>query len=452
MTPLRLLQRSCGREFLAVAVAVAFHGSVAAAALAAPEVTPPGDEEDDDASQIGFVIPPDVELTPPLLLSGYIDVGYAKAAGNGTSYPTSDTRVPADYGVDPFSPAVNSRGEVASTDGGDVFVNGFTPRSVNAGGRGTFLLNTVNLDLKYEASGSPLMFFTRLQALPRFAGSEGSRTTVYVDQAFGRLNPIKGHELFVSFGKFDSVFGIEYLDRQAPIRTGITPSLIGRYTMSPSVGARVSYRLQIAALWSAVSLNASATNSGTFDEALKPSEVSLTGTPTGASRVGYELNLARFQLKLGGSGLVGPRNDQQNDETMLRMWGADIRIYFAKFTLSGERIHLDEDEGAGRKYTGLGTFPVSSGFHVRGYWGQLAYELSFANATVQKLALYGRYDERHAWFDGFRSITVDRFTVGLRADLWRSVVAKVEYLRNRERLGAPRVPNDVLTSSLVFYW
>ena len=63
-------------------------------------------------------------------------------------------------------------------------------------------------------------------------------------------------------GKFDSVFGIEYLDNQANIRTGITPSLIARYTTGQSVGAKLFYRLQFAPLWSAVCLNAAVTNSG----------------------------------------------------------------------------------------------------------------------------------------------------------------------------------------------
>ena len=67
--------------------------------------------------------------------------------------------------------------------------------------------------------------------------------------------PFDSQELALSVGKFDSVFGIEYLDNQANIRTGITPSLIARYTTGQSIGAKLFYRLQIAPLWSALSLN-----------------------------------------------------------------------------------------------------------------------------------------------------------------------------------------------------
>ena len=43
------------------------------------------------------------------------------------------------------------------------------------------------------------------------------------------------------------MFGIEYLDNQANIRTGITPSLIARYTTGQSLGAKAFYRIQIPA-------------------------------------------------------------------------------------------------------------------------------------------------------------------------------------------------------------
>ena len=58
---------------------------------------------------------PAADAQPPLRILGYVDLGWARAQGNGTSFARGDTRVPADYGVDAFAPAVNSRGEVASS-------------------------------------------------------------------------------------------------------------------------------------------------------------------------------------------------------------------------------------------------------------------------------------------------------------------------------------------------
>src|SRR5262249_30149838 len=151
---------------------------------------------------------------------------------------------------------------------------------------------------------APVLVFTRVQLLPRFE-TTGETTRLFVEQAFGRLTPFKSAELAISVGKFDSVFGIEYLDNQANFRTGVTPSLMARYTTGQSIGAKVFYRYQFASTL-AVSLNAAATNSGTFVEALQGPDRSLTGVPVGSARLGFEQNLAHVSLKLGFSGAYGP--------------------------------------------------------------------------------------------------------------------------------------------------
>jgi hypothetical protein len=73
-------------------------------------------------------------VVPPLTMMGYVDFGFADAGGDGTSFPPGDYRVPADYGVDTFATAVNSRGDVASIDAAGRVTNGFLPRSVNIAG------------------------------------------------------------------------------------------------------------------------------------------------------------------------------------------------------------------------------------------------------------------------------------------------------------------------------
>lgn len=387
-----------------------------------------------------------------LHVNGYVDVGFAKAQGNGTSFSTLDTGLPVDYGVDTFAPAVNSRGDVASTDpGDDRFVNGFLPRSVGIGGRPSFLVNTVDVDVRYQRPGTPVMIFSRVQFLPRLSAT-GDATRLFVEQAFGRLTPLDGHELAISLGKFDSVFGIEYLDNQAPIRVGVTPSLAARYTTGQSIGAKVFYREQLGALASAVSLNAAATNSGNMVESLQAPDASVAGAPVLSGRLGYELSLRPVQVKLGGSALRGPRNDQGDRKAMQRMEGGDARLFFAGVALTGEYVRVDEDEGTGPKLTNLGTFPLASGFHARAYWAQLAYALSTDASSLQRVTPYVRYERRHAWFDGFTRITIDRMVGGLRVDLWDCLTVKGEVVVNRERQGAPSVPNNVFTSSAVYQW
>jgi hypothetical protein len=427
-------------------------------AAPAPPPGSPGEEVDADNDSDGYTPGDLAPAQPQLQIGGYVDVGFVKAQGDGTSFAPGDSRVPADYGTDTFAPAVNSRGDAASTDAGPRFVNGFLPRSAGTGGRPSFLINTLNVDLRFQPAGGPVMVFSRVQFLPRFGqvggqgGGLGDASRLFVEQAFARIAPFDALELALSVGKFDSVFGIEYLDNQANIRTGITPSLAARYTTGQSVGAKLFYRLQIAPLWSALSINAAATNGGTMVESLQPADVSVAGAPVVSARLGYELNLARVQLKLGGSALVGPRNDQRDREAEQRIWGVDARLFWAGLALSGEYVHVDEDEGLGPKVTALGTFPLASGFHARAYWAQVAYALSIDRGALRRLVPYGRYDHRHAWFQGYDPITVDRFTVGLRIDLWEMLAVKGEYLRNREREGASEVANDVYTSSLVCTW
>jgi hypothetical protein len=439
-----------GLALVALATVVAPLG--AARAQQATPAPAPAPEPEVYANDVpGYTPPAEGAGAPaPLTINGYVDVGFARAQGDGTSFPPGDTRVPADYGVDPFAPAVNSRGDVASTDSGGRFTNGFLPRSVGIGGHPSFLINTLDLDLKYNVPSAPVMFFARAQLLPRFS-SQGDDTRVLVEQAFGRVVPFDSQELALALGKFDSVFGIEYLDNQANIRTGITPSLIARYTTGQSIGAKLFYRIQIAPAWSALSINAAATNSGNFVEALQPPDASLTGVPVASARLGYELNLPRVQVKLGGSGMFGPRNDQELRSAHQRVVGGDLRVALLGFYLNAEVIRVDEDQG-GAKTTSQGSFPVASAFHAFGFYAQLAYAQGLEIGPLRKLTFYGRYDYRHAWFEGFTPLTVDRITAGLRFDLWESVAVKGEMLINRELAGSPTVANNVQTTSVVYSW
>jgi hypothetical protein len=390
------------------------------------------------------------EAEPPALtIGGYLDLGFADAQGDGTSFHPDDQRLPLDYGADSFATAVNSRGDVASSESGGRFTNAFLPRSAGIGGRPSFLLNTVDLDVRHAPRDSAFLVFVRLQFMPRLTPA-GSETRVLVEQAFGRVQPLRDHELMLFVGKVDSVFGIEYLDNQAPLRTGVTPSLLSRYTTGPALGGKLLYRLQLAPLLSAVSLNVAATNNAPFSDALQASEASLTGRPVLSARAGYELDLPGFQLKLGGSGMRGPRNDQMDREAGQRAWGADVRAYALGINLAGEYLHLDQDRGAGPKLTGAGPAFIASAFHVRGFWTQLAITAPWSFAVVRRTIVYGRGEQRHAWFEGFSHVKVRRLTVGARLDLGESLALKGELLLNREIEGAPDVDNDVWAASAVW--
>jgi len=289
-----------------------------------------------------------------------------------------------------------------------------------------------------------------MQMVPRLENT-GETTRLFLEQAFGRISPIKSAELAISIGKFDSVFGIEYLDNQANFRIGITPSLFARYTTGTSIGVKAFYRYQIIPIASALSLNVAATNSGTFVESLQGSSRSLTGVPVVAARVGYELNLARLSVKVGASAERGPRNDQNDRGTMQTLFGADARVFIAGLSLSGEFVKVDEQEGNPDKLTGLGTYTFTSDFYAQGFWAQAAYELPLPIAPV-RVTPYARYERRHGEFVSFAAITVDRLTAGLNVGVGDSLIVKGEYLINRELDGAPTVANNVVTSSVVWTW
>lgn len=404
----------------------------------------------DDVTQ-GYT-PSEEQSHEALRFTGYVDVGFAKATGDGTSWVAGDTRAPVDYGVDPFATAVNSRGDVASNDAGGRFTNGFLPRSVGLGGNAGFLVNTASVDVRFQPRGLPLFVFARAQLMPRFSPT-GDASRIELQQAFGRLSPFSAHEFAVFLGRFDSVFGIEYLENEANFRVGVTPSLIARYTTGHGLGLKAFYRFQLPSLMSAVSLNAAATNNGTRIEALVPTSASLVGVPVGSARLGYELNLQHVQAKVGVSGLYGPRNDQRSPGARQLAVGVDARLTVAGVSLAGEFLRLVDERGPGEgKFTGQGPAELASGFDVWGGWGRLAYTLPWKTSALGGVTLYGRYDRRHATFEGNVTVVTQRVTVGGRVDLFDMLALKAEGLFNLEVSGAPAVDNDVFTASAVFTW
>jgi hypothetical protein len=159
-----------------------------------------------------------------------------------------------------------------------------------------------------------------------------------------------------------------------------------------------------------------------------------------------------MQVKLGGSGLYGPRNDQRLRRAKQRMWGVDARLHVAGVSLSGEYMDVKEELGATGKVTGLGSYTLPSPFEARGLWAMAAYTWRAELGPLRAATLYARYEQRHAEFEGFRPLKVSRQTAGFRVDLWESVILKAEVLFNNELYGAPQVDNDVVTSSAVYSW
>jgi hypothetical protein len=399
--------------------------------------------------------PPAASYAPPanplsgLHINGYIDIGAAKAQGDGTSFAPEDERQPIDYASDTFATSVNSRGDVASTNAGERFANGFLPHTMNIGGHASVFINTVSLDLRYQPDGAKYMAFVRLQFLPRVNDLNFEASQFLVQQAFVRITPFESQEFALTVGKFDGVFGIEYLDNEAPIRIGITPSLTARYTTGQQLGAKAFYRLQIPDAWSALSLNVAATANPPEVDALAPAAISLSGMPVFTGRLGYELNLPKFQLKAGLSGSYGPRGDQTNPSVIGQEYGVDVRLTGGWVSFGAEGVRVQLDEGGADK---VGAARLVSKFLVYGYNATFALGIPLHNEIFRKLTAYLQYSQRYGGFILFADLNTSRVTPGLRLDLGENAALKVEYLRNIEVRSAPTVDNDVVTSSLVFYF
>ena len=354
---------------------------------------------------------------------GYVDFGFANAGGNGTSFPPGDNRLPADYGVDTFAPAVNSRGDVASIDAGGRFDNGFLPRSVNIGGRPSFLLNIVNQDLRYQAPHVPVMAFVA----PAGAAALGRRRRGQRHPAVRRAGVRSGHADRGprAFRRRRQVrFRVRH---RVPRQPGELPHRRSRRRCSratrraPRWGVKAFYRQQIPALWSALSLNVAATNGANFVEALQPTDASLTGVPVVSARFGYELNLPRVQVKLGASGLRGPRNDQFDREALLTMFGFDARLLRRRACRCPANTSTStrrKGRAASRRARAAIRSPRSS---TRRGSGPRPPTRCSSRGPLRAITPYARYERRHAWFEGFRPITVARVTAGLRLDLWESL-------------------------------
>ena len=419
------------------------------------------DEAGDDASEASLVeqqIRQNEELVAnrrqKLTFAGYVDFGYFATEGNGSGVTQDVLHTYPGYAGyqwvfpgDLLAPAINSRGEVA--DLGDLpGVSRYD--AIHSGGAPGFIVNEVNLRLRATPAPNAIIT-TSVNFTPRTGSNFSLGDMLDVDLAQLEWLPGEAQRTSIFVGKIESVLGIEYRQRKSDQRFGITPSLIARYTTGQSVGAKLFYRLQLAPLWSALSINLAATNSGTFVDALQTPDISLTGVPVGSVRLGYELNLPRVQVKLGASGMYGVRNDQSDRSSRQMARGADLRVALFGIYLNVEAVMVDEDQG-GPKTNDSGQFMLASGFHGRGIYGQLAYALVVDAGPLHKITPYARYEQRHAWFEGFTPLTVERTTLGVRVDLWESLIVKAELIVNRELAGAPNVANNVETTSVVYSW
>jgi hypothetical protein len=399
---------------------------------------------------------------PTLTLSGYADVGFFVAQGDGTGFvqdlgPVGDRRFPqyaSRYGWvflgDLLAAMINSRGEPADlgnppgADRADL---------IDSNGAPSFIVNEVNLTLN-SVLAETVIGTASVNFIPR-TGSDFRLGDVF-DVDLAQLEWLVGRERRTSIfvGKFNSVIGIEYQHRKSNQRFGITPSLIARYTVGTPIGIKVRSKLgpnDRFILAGAVTNGSSVIEPFHFYD-----ETDSNAGKTASGRVALALPF-RHRLELGVSGMYGSQDRALDSGGVMWFQGADLQLLTPRFQLQAEFLRGRSDGERGAVEVG-----------AKRVYGLDLRAGGYVQATAMLNWMFGvllRAEFRDAlvWLgdpmlnDPAATTTADRIyvtkswrvTAGLRVVVTDKLVVKLEYLHNGEYGGVPSIPNDVFTSSVV---
>lgn len=379
-------------------------------------------------------------------VAGHVDVGLFVPIGNGGAGVVQDfgNRAFPQYGGqygwvfygDLLAPMVNSRGEAA--DLGDLpGVDRFD--SVHSRGAPGFLVNEAHLRIEAGLS-SQVLAQIGINLVPRSAGQEFAwGDFMHVDIAQLEWMPFESGRTSVFVGKFESVFGIEYRERRAPTRFGITPSLIQRYTSGTPIGIKVRTKflpddLLVVAL--AVTNGTSVIETFHFG-----SEIDSNAAKTVSGRVSLNPHLpGGVELEAGFSGLFGAQDLSRLSTKNIWFIGVDGRATWRDLSVKVQWMRGFSPGSAVERVYGLalhGGGYVEANYMILPWLGVLA-RGEFRDAFVV-LA-----DERAYLTKSWRA------TGGLRIVPSQYLTIKAEYLHNGEYGGVPNFTNDVFTSSFLF--
>ncbi len=440
--------RSLGAVALAVGLALAATGGSLAGADEPPEPPPPPGGEGGPAPSPS---PAEPANPPPsasslsvfggvrLRFTGYLDIGFFDAAGDGVAYVRDvgkklhpeETDVPWVFLGDPWSNPVNSQGDSADLGRDRTTIPRFDP--IASGGKPSFLVNMVNLGM-VGGAGEKLLFEFSVDFEPRSGTLGSSGDQIDIDLAYLEWMPWKSRDIHVFAGKFESTFGIEYRRRKAPDRPGITPSLIARYTTGTPTGLKLRGSL----LHQKVTYNLGLTNGTVTTEKFAHffDELDTNAGKTVSGRISFQLPLP-FTLEVGASGLSGAQDLQPSARDRYNQYGVDLQLVAHDLTVRAELLRATADGGGVTRAPSL---------NARGGFVEAFYQL-WPWAEV-----LGRADFRKARLLTYPNLYLSdtaRATVGARFDISPNAIGKVEYLHIMERTG-PELDDDVATVSFVF--
>jgi len=391
-----------------------------------------------------------VNRRPSVTLTGYGDFGFFLTQGNGSGTVRDARNVvfpqyAGEYGWvflgDILSTAVNSRGEAA--DLGDLpGVSRFD--SLHSGGAPGFAVNEVNLTLNGGIADN-LLATGSVNFVPRTGSDFALGDFLDVDVAQIEWLPTASRRTSIFVGKFDSVLGIEYRERKASQRFGITPSLIARYTTGTALGLKVRSKLGPEDM---IVVAASVTNgSYTTEQFHFYNEIDRNSGKTLSGRLSLRPPFSGFDAELGVSGSWGAQDRISNNSGAMWFVGVDFLGHVGVLDVKAQWLK--------------GRAPGSPldqayGLNLKG-GGYL--ELDYMLTPIIGLLARGEYRNALVWLDGLDPAAGDnriyvtkswRGTFGAHVALKERLILKAEYLRNGEYGGIPNIKNDVFTSSLVF--
>jgi hypothetical protein len=390
---------------------------------------------------------------PIVSLSGYVDFGFFSTSGDGTGFVQDlgpNRRFPAEanrfawvFLGDLLAPAVNSRGEPADL-GNAPGVSRYD--SIHSRGAPGFIVNEVNLTLNATLADNALATAS-VDFMPR-SGVDfnlGDAFEVDIAQLEWMLGLSRRTSIFV--GKIASVLGIEYRERKANQRFGITPSLVARYTVGTPLGIKVRSKLGDGD-WLIIA--AALTNgSSTIEMFHFYDETDSNAGKTVSGRIAIAPGR---RVELGLSGAYGAQDHALSSSGALWFAGADLQAHLGRLEIKAEWLTA-RGPGETQAVYDPAHRPYGLRLNVGAY-------LEADLMVTSKLGLLGRAEVRDArvWLgDPDGSMGGDRLyitknwraTFGARYVANEHVVVKAEYLHNGEYGGVPQIRDDVFTSSLI---
>jgi hypothetical protein len=376
---------------------------------------------------------------PSVQLGGYVDFGFFVPQGNGSGYIEDFGHVyfpeyARSFGWvflgDIMAPAVNTRGEPADL-GPAPGVNRYD--GINSRGAPGFILNEVNLSLRSALTPTALVSAS-INFTPR-TGTDFSMGDAFdVDIAQVEWLPTASQRTSIFVGKMEPVFGIEYRDRKADRRFGITPSLMARYTLGTALGLKMRTKFG-SNDWLVLAI-AFTNGTNTTEQFHFYDELDSNLGKTGSARLSVRLPLS---IEIGASGSAGPQDRATNTGHWMWFYGLDLMGRWGRFDLKGQWMQGHAD---GEPSMGVYGLDLHNGAY-----------LELDAMLTSSLGVLGRGEFRDAfvWLGDQRAYLTKswRATLGLRWVITARAVLKAEFLKNGEYGGIPPIANDVFTTSLV---